>query len=255
MKFGVCIGGDHTKIAVSKKLGYDYVESCFSLLADEDEAPYDQFRAALIENDIPCLSVNCFLPSSLPVTGPSTDYAALTAYVERGMRRGAALGVKTVVFGSGGARRLPDGFPYEEGIGQLVYFLSEIVSPIAEKYDITVVIEPLSPKDTNVINSIKEGAILSCAVHKPNIRLLGDVYHMCNVGDTNEDVVRMKGLLRHAHIAEPTHRAYPTESDAFDYKSFVDALTAAGCEHCSLEAGCRSFEEEAAAAIAVFKKL
>ena len=32
MKFGMCIGGDAKKIAICKKLGFDYVESGFSLL-------------------------------------------------------------------------------------------------------------------------------------------------------------------------------------------------------------------------------
>jgi sugar phosphate isomerase/epimerase len=155
MKFGVCIGSDSQKIEISKRLGYDYVESCFSLLADKnEESNYEVFREKLIENGIPCLSVNCFLPSSLKVTGDQVDYDALTEYIDRGMRRGAALGVKKIVFGSGGARNLPDGFPYKKGMEQLIYFLREIVSPIAEKYGLITVIEPLSTKDTNVIQSL-----------------------------------------------------------------------------------------------------
>ncbi len=255
MKFGMCIGGDREKIAVCKKLGFDYVESGFSLLTDENEENYDLFAAALKENDFPCISVNCFLPGSLKVTGPEVDNAALSAYIERGMRRGAALGVKKVVFGSGGARRIPEGFPYEEAVRQIFSFLSEIVSPIAEKYGITVVIEPLSLRDTNFIHTVGEGAIIAAAVNKENIRLLADLFHVNRCGDTNESIAAMRGLLRHAHIAEPVNRRFPSPQDTCDYKGFVDALEAAGCDTCSVEASCENFEEEAAGAIRVLRAL
>ena len=253
MKFGVCIGGDSTKIAISKRLGFDYVESCFSLLADENEAPYNNFQQALKENGIPCISVNCFLPGSLKVTGPVVDWDALSAYVERGMRRGAELGVKKVVFGSSGARDIPEGFPFDEAIRQICKFLTDIVSPLAEQYGIIVVLEPLSPNDTNVIRSLREGAELVAAVNKENVLLLGDLYHMYNVNDGESDVRMMKGLLKHAHISEPQKRIYPAAGDAYDYRAFIEALEYAGCETCSVEARTDDFETDAEKAIAVLR--
>ena len=253
MKIGACIGSDKSKIAVCKKLGYDYVESCFALLAEDDEASFEAFRQALLDNGIPCLSVNCFLPGALKVTGPETDLSALAEYVERGMKRGQRLGVKKVVFGSSGARNIPEGYPFADGMRQIFRFLSEVVSPIAEKYGIIVVIEPLSPKDTNVIRSLREGAEIVAAVNKQNVLLLGDLYHMYNVNDGPADVRMMKGILRHAHIAEPTKRIYPAPGDACDYKAFLEALEFAGCDTCSVEAGTGDFENDAARAIAVLK--
>ncbi len=63
----------------------------------------------------------------------------------------------------------------------------------------------------------------------------------------------MKGILRHAHIAEPTKRIYPAAGDACDYKAFLEALEFAGCDTCSVEAGTGDFENDAARAIAVLK--
>ena len=256
MKYGICIGCDVDRIAIAKELGYDYVESGFSLLADaENDEKYPLFSAELKRCGIPCLSVNCFLPGSLKVTGEAVDEQALRAYVERGMRRGAAMGVKKVVFGSGGARKVPEGFPYDTAVRQLISFLSDIVAPIAEQYGITVVIEPLSAEDTNIITSVNEGAILAAAVNKPDVRLLVDLYHMCYAGDTLAQVRSMKGLLQHAHIAEPEKRKYPAAGDTYDYRAFVEALEDAGCETCSLEASTQNFAEDAAASIAVFRSL
>jgi len=256
MRYGICIGGDAGKIAVAKALGYDYVESGFSLLANEDEADnYREFKKQLIANDMPCESVNCFMPGHLKVTGENVDYKAVSEYVERGMKKGADIGVKTVVFGSAGSRNIPENYPYDKAIRQLIYFLSEICSPICAKYGIRVVIEPLSSKDTNVIHTVLEGGILISAVGKDNIGALGDLYHMANEGDGPEDIKTLKGVLWHAHIAEPSKRVYPASADEYDYKSFVDALEYTGCPRCSLEAGCSDFSADAKKAIEVFRSL
>ncbi len=249
MKFGICIGDDSEKIAVCKKLGFDYVESSFGMLASEDEEKYDCFQEALKKNGFSCISVNCFLPGSLKVTGPDVDTQALSAYIERGMRRGAALGVKKVVFGSSGARNIIEGFSYETAVKQIVSFLRDIVSPIAEKYGITVVIEPLCSRETNIIESLREGAVFASVVNCGNIRLLVDLYHAYHSCDTNEHIRSMAGMIKHAHVAEPEKRRYPKPGDAYVYSDFINALIFAGCETCSVEASCSDFETEAADAI------
>ncbi|MBQ6022439.1 MAG: sugar phosphate isomerase/epimerase [Clostridia bacterium] len=254
MKFGMCIGSDSNKIAVCKKLGYDYVESAFEMLADpKNDEKYDAFQAELKNNGFSCLSVNCFIPSALKITGPDVDEQALKDYIERGMKRGAALGVKKVVFGSGGARKRPEGFSYETAVRQIFSFLTDIVSPIAEKYGILLVIEPLRSGDTNMIESLREGAVIAAAVNRPNIRLLVDLYHAYYSGDTNDHIRSMTTLLRHAHIAEPEKRVYPAPGDAYPYADFISALKAAGCDTCSVEARCSDFEKEAADAIRVLR--
>ena len=254
MKFGMCIGSDSNKIAVCKKLGYDYVESAFEMLADpKNDEKYDAFQAELKNNGFSCLSVNCFIPSALKITGPDVDEQALKEYIERGMKRGAALGVKKVVFGSGGARKRPEGFSYETAVRQIFSFLTDIVSPIAEKYGILLVIEPLRSGDTNMIESLREGAVIAAAVNRPNVRLLVDLYHAYYSGDTNDHIRSMTTLLRHAHIAEPEKRVYPAPGDAYPYADFISALKAAGCDTCSVEARCSDFEKEAADAIRVLR--
>ena len=254
MKFGMCIGSDSYEIAVCRKLGYDYVESAFEMLADpKNDEKYDSFQAELKKNDFSCLSVNCFIPSTLKITGPDVDEQALKDYIERGMKRGAALGIQKVVFGSGGARKRPEGFSYETAVRQIFSFLADIVSPIAEKYGILLVIEPLRSGDTNMIESLREGAVIAAAVNRPNIRLLVDLYHAYYSGDTNDHIRSMTTLLRHAHIAEPEKRVYPAPGDAYPYADFISALKAAGCDTCSVEARCSDFEKEAADAIRVLR--
>lgn len=256
MKFGICVGDNAGNVALAAQSGFDYVESCFSLLAEAPDEKYDAFAAALKENHIPCLSVNCFIPGRLKVTGPEVDNEALTAYVKKGMERGKAMGVKKVVFGSGGARNIPEGFPYREGYQQIVAFLQNIVSPLAAANDITVVIEPLGREDSNIINGAQEAAAVAAAVGKDNVHTLVDLYHMTtDINDSPDTIKRLTGDIRHSHIACPESRVFPTDPAAYDYKAFVDALIDAGCDTCSIEGRTDDFAADAPAAAKVLKGL
>ena len=52
------------------------------------------------------------------------------------------LGLKIIVFGSGGARKVPEGFSQDEAYKQLVEFAKRI-APEAKKRGIVVAVEPL----------------------------------------------------------------------------------------------------------------
>lgn len=253
MKFGICVGSEKDRIKCAADSGYDYVESRFAFFANSDDQTIDDYCATIAQYNLKCEAVNCFLPGTMKVVGDEIDYDALKDYIERGMKNGVKAGLEMVVFGSGGARSLPDGFPYEKGIRQLVYFLKEIVAPIAQKYDITVVIEPLSKKDTNIISTVKEGCMLAAMAESENIKGLSDSYHMCAGGDSFDNIRDVKGFLGHAHVAEPSERVFPYEGDGADYRSYIEALEFAGCPRCSVEASTTDFLKDAPIAIKVLK--
>ena len=253
MRYGFCVGGDVERVRIADEIGADYVETGFELLAREDGSEYDAFRSALEKASLRCESANCFLPGHMKVTGGNVDRDALCRYVDRGMSRGAEIGLKTVVFGSGGARRVPEDFPFDKAFRQLAEFLREIAGPIGRKYGMTVVVEPLW--DCNIIQTAKEGVMLAAAADQPNVFGLVDLFHMAKMQDRIDNIRDLKGMIRHAHIAEPSARVYPKDAAEYDYKSFIDALEFAGCPRCSVEAGSSDFAAEAPAALQVLKNL
>ncbi len=255
MKFGMCVGDNYKNIAKVKEYGYDYVEGCFSLLAEKDDEYLAEFKSELEKNDIQLISVNCFIPGSLPVTGENVDMDALAAYVEKGFKRGVPLGLKKVVFGSSGARSIRPGQTYSQAIGQIGVFLKSVVGPLAEKYGITVTVEPLAPQHCNIIHTAKEAVILAGFAESDNVCGLVDLYHMEKIGDTYDNIRDLKGCVRHAHIAEAVTRKFPEKGDGCDYQGFVDALIEAGCDTCSVEADCVDFEKQAKAAAEVLYSL
>lgn len=258
MKYGVCLGVDKTaEIVRAAEFGFDYIETGFSGLSRCTDEEFEAFRAALEKGGIKCRASNGFLPRDYRVTGRDIDRDRLAAYIEKGMKRGASVGLETVVFGSSGARNLDNETDYITGFRQLAEFIRDIASPAAKRYGVTLVIEPLRKQESNIINTVAESASLAAASGCDNTGALADIYHMYVENDSFENIRRLKGCLKHAHISCPCGdgRVYPSDAGEYDYRGFIDALAYAGCGTCSIEAGCRDFDSEAPAAIKVLKQL
>lgn len=252
MRYGVCVGLNADNVKYAAKYGFDYVEASFALFTRAESENYNLFAEYLNKHNIKCETANNFFPGTIKTTGEEVDLDKIKEYVEYGMNKAQKLGVKTVVFGSGGSREVPEGFCYGKAIRQLVNICQTIVSPIAEKYGITVVIEPLS--NCNIINTVKEAAILSSVIEKDNIKSLGDLYHMIQFGDKVENIKQCKGILKHSHISRPD-RGYPSDVNEYDYKNFIDTVESIGCESCSIEGRTPDFAKDAEIAIKVLRAL
>lgn len=261
MKFGANVSlNAFEHVETAKKLGFDFLEANFQHLARGDNAQYESFKKAVLDYQIPCEASNCLMPGDLPVVGENVDYGAIEAYLEKGLYNGAMVGLERIAFGSGAARNCPEGFPYDEAIRQLKYFLCEKASPLCEKYGVTITIEPLNPGECNMINTLKEGSILASLTEKSNIKVLADNYHMKLSGESYDNIKALKGQIAHAHISYPfpcgeLKRTFPKDINEYDYKSFVDALREAQCDSLAIEAATLDFAKDAPFTMEVFKKL
>ena len=186
MKIGVCGGID--RIQATAEAGFDYIEGNFSNIALWDEEKYYSFNNELAKYALPCEAANCFLPGDMKITGNNVDYKSLESYLVKGFSRAKETGIKMVVMGSGGARSVPEGFSFQKAVNQIVYFVSQYAGPIAADNGIDFVFEPLCKAESNIINTIKDGAMLASFINLPNVGTLGDLYHMHVEGDTYKDV-------------------------------------------------------------------
>ena len=246
MRYGMCMGIDSPQnVKTAKDAGFDYMECGFSLLSRADEEMFEKFKAALKKSDMKCEAANCFLPGDLPVINHDYRSKKYVDYIEKGMTRGKQIGLEVIVFGSSAARSVPEGTSFAEGFRQLGDFLKSVVSPLAEKYGMTVVIEPLRKNETNMINTVKEGTMLAVLSENDN---------------NNDDIRQLKGSIKHAHFSNPSStnglkRGFPKSFDEYDYQAFIDALKYAGCERCSVEAKCIDYSTEAFEAGNLIKQL
>ena len=253
MKFGVCGGPDIARIA--REAGYDYFEWSVGALLHprEDETVFEAALAEARAVGLPCPAVNVFIPADLKITGPDVDLPALEKYAATAFSRAERAGVEVIVFGSGGARRIPDGFDRVRAWEQLVEF-GRMIGPLAQQHGVTVVVEPLNLGECNVLNTVSESADYVRAVDHPHVRLLVDGYHWSKDSDTVEGIVANGPLLAHAHIATVEGRRAPAPGDTC--APFFATLRKAGYDgRVSIEGNIPSPAEELPRALEIMRAL
>jgi sugar phosphate isomerase/epimerase len=219
--------GISTSIANSGILaaaGYSFVEENARgfLVPAEAESVFDQKLALLKESKLPLEAANSFLPGNLKCVGPAPLHEDILKFGETSFRRAEMAGIKTIVFGSGGARAIPEGFSREEARKQFISLCKQL-APIAQKYNVVISLEPLNTKECNFINSVAEGGEIVKEVNHENFRLLADLYHMLMENESPSNITKYGHLLYHTHIAEKTGRSAPGVNNE-DFTPYFKAL-------------------------------
>ena len=237
------------EIDAARAAGFDYVELRTTEVAALSDVEFEKLADGLKRNGPPVPVTFLFIPPDLKLTGPAVDEAAQGDYVRKALSRVARLGARTVVLGSGTARRVPDGFPKEKGLEQFVGFCRRI-APEARSHGITIAIEPQRPQESNIVNSVAEALDIVRAVDDPAIQLVVDFYHLAEVGEDPAIVVKAAPHVRHLHVANPKGRVFPLRWDEYDYAGFFASLRKIGYEgRMSVEARSADFAGEAPRAI------
>jgi sugar phosphate isomerase/epimerase len=98
----------------------------------------------------------------------------------------------------------------------------------ARKNGITVAVEPLNKKETNMLLTTEEVMSYIRELNLPNLKLLVDLYHFYCEGESLDRIDEYGPYIHHVHIVEPTHRTFMRPGDAYDYAGFVKALAEVG---------------------------
>ncbi len=258
MRIGICTGAVKENIEKIKACGADYIEVGFQGLADLSAEEAMEIKKVFDEAGVGIEAANCMLAGDLPIVVEDPQLDLLAERLERSFKTAKILGLKVVVLGSGGARNIPEGATKEETVARFIKVAKEFLAPFFEKYDMTCVIEPLC--DSTIINTLAEGYEIVEAVGSPRIQLLGDLFHMDEMGDSVEEVLKYKDCLKHTHLAnQKGKRCYPAPNDGNvdHYKDFFEALRKIDYQgRVSIEANAQGeFFETATAGVAVLKSL
>jgi sugar phosphate isomerase/epimerase len=244
MRLGCC--GTLDDAAAIKAAGFDFLEVGIQavLRGDEPSATWDKSAPDPKKLPLPIEAANGLIPASRPIVGPQRDLAGLQDYMQRVAKRGERLGLKCFVFGSGGARKKPDGVDDATAWSHLVEF-TRMAGEVCAHHGITLVIEHLNKAETNTLNSLADSQRLCEQVDLPSVQMLVDSYHYGLENETDDAIVALDGTLRHVHVAEVVKRIEPgghgpvaPGSPAFDFDSFFCTLRKIGYDgRISIECG------------------
>lgn len=136
------------------------------------------------------------------------------------------LGGTVMVFGSPQQRNVEAGMSQEQAFDNAAEVFKAAMPEIADR-GVHLLIEPLTTKETDFMNSCADGARLIEAVGHPNFALHQDVKAMLGEGnDLPELIHKYKDITRHFHVND-TNLLGPGMGDT-DYHPILDALQKSG---------------------------
>jgi len=165
---------------------------------------------------------NVFFPASIKIAGPDVNESRVLGFADTVFSRAKRAGVRFIVLGSGGARRIPDGYDIEKAKADFAVLFRK-VSEVAGRYRITIALENLQSTETNFLNTVKAAAEVVRAVNHPNFKLNADIFHMMREGESPQSIVDAADVLVYCEIAEKEKRSYPGVMGD-DFRPYLRAL-------------------------------
>ena len=253
MKFGLCTSLDNLKL--TSNMGYDYIEPAVAGIAAMEEDDFLKAVENVKNSPIKCEVCNILFRPGIHLTSSEYDEEEIKAYLDRAFSRIVQLGTHTVVFGSGGARRVPPEVDLARARKQFLR-AAGVVGEMAAKYNLIIALEPLNKKETNLINTVREGIELVRELNHPNVKLLADFYHMRMENEPMSILEEAGDILFHLHIAKGVDRTYPRSSAEDIYGEFFKVLKKIGYNKgISVEGRTENIDEDGSAALKVLKEL
>jgi sugar phosphate isomerase/epimerase len=186
------------------------------------EEQFQQNVARIKKTQCKLFLCNVFFPPSIKIAGPDVDEKRVLGYADTVFSRAHKAGVPFIVLGSGGARRLPDGYDQTKATTDFV-LLCKKLAVLANKYKVMIALESLQVAETNFVTSLKSAAEVVRGVNHPNFKLNADIFHMSRNGESPESITEAADVLAYCEIAEKETRSFPgVKGD--DFKPYLRAL-------------------------------
>lgn len=207
--------------------GYDCIEMHMHEIMGMDEDAFTALKAKLADSPIVCEVLDNPIPLDKVIADDSFDLDFYRAYLEKGADRAAELGVKYYIFGNGRTRSLPVDGDIQAAKEKNLTFM-RMLADIAAGHDITVLIEPLAPRVSNVVQSIPEALDYIAEIGKANLDTFLDYRWFVDRQHPYSMIEDFANHVRHVHIDNPStpfpQRVIPRVDDGNDYSPFFDAL-------------------------------
>lgn len=222
-QFGWC--GPLQNAASIKDAGLDYIEAQLVPMKLEDDASFASAKALIKELPLPALAFSYLFPHDVRLVGPEKDERRNRAYFDRVVELLSLARARVVVLGSGWTRNIPESWTQAQAEDEFLTALAWCADALKGS-GTTLVIEPLNRKESNLVNSVADGARLAKVLNRPEVRGLADFYHMDEEAEPLDELREHCAWLAHIHLAD-TGRLNPG-TGSYDYPTFFGHLKACG---------------------------
>jgi sugar phosphate isomerase/epimerase len=203
---GVCTTMENAEL-VSRN-GFQFIQPTVAEVLQPFVADSVYDAAQILSSPTPVSVVNVFIPGSIKVVGPAVDEAQILNYAKTVFRRAEALGIQTIVFGSGASRRIPDGFDPDTAWQQFVG-ISKKLAALAATHNIILALESQNKLECNFLNTVKDCIEVADAVNHQNFKITIDIYHMFRENEPASIILDGAKHIHHCDIGEKETRSAP----------------------------------------------
>jgi sugar phosphate isomerase/epimerase len=225
--------GFEEQCRVASELGYDALEVAPFTLADDpmriSDAQARQFAGIAADFGLAISGLHWLLvaPAGLSISSEDEALRMRTLGVMiRLVELCAAMGGKYLVHGSPKQRSTPQGSTKEQAVARVTDIFARI-APVAQKHGVTYCVEPLSTRETDVVNTVAEAARIVDEVNSPALKTMID----CSAaGQVEQDTIPAlldkwirSGHVAHVQVNDPNRRG-PGQGD-MRFGPIMDTLT------------------------------
>ncbi|MBT3193216.1 MAG: sugar phosphate isomerase/epimerase [Verrucomicrobia bacterium] len=165
---------------------------------------------------------------NMHMTSPcKTLWSAARDYLEALIGICADMDGTVLVIGSPNQRSLTDGQSYEDGWHRATALFESVLDAAAER-NVTLCVEPLSPKETDFLNTVSDGVKMVHELDHPNFKVHLDVKAMSAEDGEVAEIIRATRLedIGHFHVNDPN--LYGPGMGDVDYGPIAEAVNKVG---------------------------
>ena len=238
MKFALCNEvlqpwGFGQQCAYAAKLGYDGLEVApFTLAADPmdiTDAQAREFRRIAEDAGLEIFGLHWLLvaPAGLSIVSEDKSLRDRTVGVmKRLVELCAVMGGAYLVHGSPKQRSVPQGSTKEQALARATDCFGQVAAT-AQAHSVAYCVEPLSPRETDVINTVAEAARIVDKVNSPGLKTMID----CSAaGQVEQEPLpalierwMASGHVAHVQVNDPNRRA-PGQGD-MRFEAILEAIS------------------------------
>jgi sugar phosphate isomerase/epimerase len=211
--------------------GFDFVQPTQELSVNLSAEQVTQHKERLYNVGMPLKICAVPLPADARVTQKGFNIYVWMEHLKNAVHRLGQLGCRKLVWSDGRARVLPVEGPTAESEEQVLQFLSMLCA-VAADFGMTVLIEPLGPRRTNFLNTLKETGDFLSRVGVKNLSSLISLRELEQIGLSLSDLDDYRQQIGHVQMDNPRSydgaRVCPRPQDGCEYRQFIDALKDTG---------------------------